>query len=762
MGDSIIFRKFLSSLVILQALFCMAKSADTNPKVLVIHSYGSNYTWTDSVSKGIKSVFEPEQISVFTEFLDAKNFGQIFFDESYRLIRRKYKNVPIRAILVCDNDALEFSLLHMRKLFPAIPVFFCGVVNVKDYIIPDSIYFGVTETFNKDSYVDFIVRILPRVQNLYLFADSTTSSLSNINTFRRVENKFPDLQFHYIMNPGVDSILAIIPLLKPGSAIALMDVFQDKDGAPVNSNHELSNQVAGLSAAPVFLNSDPAVGGNLAGGLNNKGSYYGREIASMALRYLKTGNLPDKQIIEPVQEYFVNYPALKKFGIELEKIPRGTLVFNKPRTDFLRYIVIILALSGFLLLQMLVIVLLFRNIRKRKRAEVLVEKQISELDQAKARAEESDKLKTAFLANMSHEIRTPLNAIVGFSSLLTDPQTSPENIKKYYGIINLSVERLLRLIDDILDLARIESDQIIIRNENINAWTVVTDLVETFRNRSISDQVEIRCMSPSISKTVIVYTDKVRLQQILSNFMSNAVKFTESGYIEAGYQITSPSQIEFYVKDTGLGISEDDQIHVFDRFWKKDKGNESFSQGVGLGLSISARLAEVLGGNLRFESKAGNGSTFYFSLPCCDNFEGGLVQNKTGHQTGQADLAGYRVAVAEDEEFNLNFISEVLEGIGIQVEKFANGQELVNCVANTPGSFHLVLLDIKMPVMDGHEAHRQIRKINPRLPVIAHTAYAMEDDLEKIRQEGFADILVKPAGKQELIRSITQILMREP
>jgi signal transduction histidine kinase len=245
--------------------------------------------------------------------------------------------------------------------------------------------------------------------------------------------------------------------------------------------------------------------------------------------------------------------------------------------------------------------------------EELVIKRTAELEKAKTKAEESDRLKSTFLANMSHEIRTPLNAIAGFTGLFDDPDTDAETRKTYHRIIQSNTETLLHLIDDILDLSSIEANQITIRHTLFPPMKIFRELYRQFLPQA-TDSVEFHLKTDDNSQSAIINSDEYRFRQILSNLISNAFKFTENGSIEMGFYPNSQDQMVFYVKDSGIGISKEEQKIIFNHFTKVEKTTKIF-RGVGLGLAICKQLTELLGGKIWIESEPGNGSTFFFTQP---------------------------------------------------------------------------------------------------------------------------------------------------
>ena len=379
--------------------------------------------------------------------------------------------------------------------------------------------------------------------------------------------------------------------------------------------------------------------------------------------------------------------------------------------------------------------------------EEVVKQRTTELMQAKNMAEESDRLKSAFLANMSHEIRTPLNAIVGFTNLITMEDLNEKNKKFYTGIIQSNAEALLVLVDDIIDLSKIEARQIQLNMRNFAVIPLMKEIYEQFLG-SMPSGVSFR-FSVDHSRDVIIRSDNIRFRQIFSNLVSNAIKFTEKGTIEMGMLDRADRQVTFFVKDSGLGIAPENHEIIFDRFRKIEQPSKLF-RGAGLGLSISKRLTELLGGKIWVESESGKGATFFFTQPVAEMEKSALQEPQRAEQVfSVAD--GKIIAVCEDEDDNFLLLRELLHKRGFEIMRFRNGKEIVDYVVKKGCSgFNFILMDIKMPVMDGFEASRRIWQLFPGFPIVAQTAYAMSDEISNMQDAGFHDILVKPFSPTKL------------
>lgn len=372
------------------------------------------------------------------------------------------------------------------------------------------------------------------------------------------------------------------------------------------------------------------------------------------------------------------------------------------------------------------------------------ENMAQELKEMKDRAELSDRLKSAFLANMSHEIRTPLNAIVGFSELLVDCN-DPEEKAEYWRIIESNNELLLRLINDILDLSKIESGIIDRKRERFNLAQLCSELYTMIRPKISSPDVELLQDNPCAE--CWIFLDSNRLKQVWMNFLTNAVKHTKSGYIKMGYSIEQEG-IRFYVKDTGTGIPKKLQDRVFSRFQKLNE----FVQGTGLGLAISKAIIEAAGGEIGFTSEPGVGSTFWAWVPCEIFYQGngGFSDPSSSNDNPVSDGMDDRklkILVAEDNDSNFLLVQHILKDYDLL--RVTNGAEAVEKIRN--GRYDFVLMDLKMPVMDGLEATRKIREFNSDIPIVALTANAFDSDRTRAMDAGCNVFLTKPVKRKQLL-----------
>ena len=365
------------------------------------------------------------------------------------------------------------------------------------------------------------------------------------------------------------------------------------------------------------------------------------------------------------------------------------------------------------------------------------------LIQAKEKAEEADRLKSAFLANMSHEIRTPLNAIVGFSNLLPSAETLEEE-KLYSSIINQNSEILLQLINDILDLSKIEAGTLEYVRQPMNLGEVCRNIYQIHKDRV---QEGVTLILDNEDDDLIIEEDRNRIAQVITNFLTNAGKFTLSGEIRFGFKVDNQC-IRFYVKDTGIGIAPDKVGHIFDRFVKLN----SFAQGTGLGLAICRMIIEKIGGEIGATSEVGKGSTFFFTIPYKEHSDDRIAfsevsETKYISHTIKRVQKIKKILVAEDVDSNFVLIKNMI-GKDYTLLWAKDGFEAVEMYKQFQPD--LILMDIKMPRMGGLEATRIIRSYSKEIPVIALTAYAFEADKEQALEAGCNDFVTKPVSKAAL------------
>ncbi|MBI9034209.1 MAG: response regulator [Bacteroidales bacterium] len=394
-----------------------------------------------------------------------------------------------------------------------------------------------------------------------------------------------------------------------------------------------------------------------------------------------------------------------------------------------------------------------REIDERKEIEF-------ELQEAKTKAENNDKLKSIFLSNMSHDLRTPINAVIGFAELLKDEVD--ESLKfDFLDMIIKNSESLLHLVNDIIDLSKIEAGQLDLNVKGCNIYQIVSELFKQFNN--------LITLSPNKNITLVknigieehdllIETDPLRVKQILSNLIHNATKFTQNGFIEFGYEIIPDDKLLFYVKDTGTGIRKQDQNSLFQRFSQPKTSDNYQEMGTGLGLAISKNLVELLGGKIWFDSKYQSGSTFYFTIPF-KTIKGKFTDHfpKMDITEKSYNFKDKTILIVEDNYSNYRYLSSVLDKADVSILYAKDGLNCLEFVRDHE-EIDLVLMDIHLPLLNGLDATKEIKKIRSNLPVVAQTAFAMSFEEQMCYDAGCDGYLSKPIRPATLLEKISEFI----
>lgn len=643
-------------IIVVVVLFTVAiKSgypADKTAKnILLLNSYHQGFAWTDSLTSGILKVKESHpEINLFIEYLNSQKFGQSNFSVEKKYIQDKYSEVVFDGILVTDNDALDFALKYNEILFSGIPVVFAGISNPENYPLEGSNIYGYKERGSSDSVVSFIKRILPEAKRALILTDKTTTGLIYRKLFNEHAAGIENFSVVFPESMDLDSICKMVVSESDIDAIYYIGISQDTYSKQLNAT-PIVEQVGSLAKVPFFVNDPIYQAKGITGGMFQSGEIQGKSAMDLLLSLISGMNKDSIPHINNTElEKFFIANSLKKFKIDEKRLPAGSFIsgeqeiLSKKKYDLLINILIFLSV----IVAFLSIRNRQRRIKQRKSNSHLQETEakkrqleetsrqlegaISELEianqqlnetntslaVAKKKAEESDNLKSAFLANVSHEIRTPLNSIVGFSSLLSDTDLDEATRNLYIDLIESNTESLLVLIDEIIDLSKIEAQQLTIKKQSFSMELLIQEQCQIFSQNNKNTDVLFQVIMPGSGKQLFVNSDRVRVKQIFINLLSNALKFTNSGVIELGYLLDENQEIVFFVKDTGIGISKEFHQAIFHRFRKLNENSGKVFRGTGLGLAITQKLVGLLGGKIWLESELGKGTAFYFTLRDCE------------------------------------------------------------------------------------------------------------------------------------------------
>ena len=379
------------------------------------------------------------------------------------------------------------------------------------------------------------------------------------------------------------------------------------------------------------------------------------------------------------------------------------------------------------------------------------------LKKAKDKAEESDRLKTAFLANMSHEIRTPMNAIIGFAELMADPNLDLGSRKEFTEQIYNSSNMLSKLIDDIIDISQIDAGEITPTTKRFNLTKVLDHfLYKIIEEKEYAEELDILFHSPFGNLPAFIETDEFRFKQIFEHLLNNAIKYTHEGFIEFGFDINQQEIPTFYVRDTGIGIPEDKIELIFKHFTKLEDRTKLY-RGTGIGLTITQKLVNLLGGKIWVESNPGIGSIFYFTLP--SKVEIIEIPIRKDKFRINYDWSNKKILIAEDEDSNYEVLRASLSRTHAKLVRVTQGDKAVEICKKE--DFDIILMDIKMPVLNGIDATKQIKSFKPNLPIIGQTAFVFKNERDLCISAGCNEYIAKPIKSQVLLEMINNFFVND-
>lgn len=769
-------------LLTLVCLVCVTPTqAEEVHPILIISSYNPD---TRNTTQNISEFMEEYKrlggtAPVIIENMNCKSLPEApLWKSKMNALLNKYKNenTPEVAIIL-GQEAWSSYLSQDEPVLKGIPIL-CGMVSSNAVILPDSsevlsewdpesidieryisqghFLSGFLYTYDVHKNIQLIKGLYPATKNIALVTDNSYGGIALQALVKKDMKTFPDLNL-ILLDGRKNNIYTIIEQIKklPKETAILLGTWR----VDVNDGYYVGNATYTMMSSnptlPAFTLTSTGLSHWAIGGYIPEYRPIGKDLAKQAID-IQAGKIQQKDLhaINIPNVYTFDAQKLKEFNIDKNILPTNSILINTEGNLFIKYRFEILLIVACILLIFLLMILLFlfrTNRLKDMLMNSLEQQKIveSELRVAKEKAEESDHLKSAFLANMSHEIRTPLNAIVGFSGLLAMAENYEER-DEYINIINNNNELLLQLINDILDLSKIEANTLEFVYSDIDINQLLCDIEQTSRLKA-ADGVQVSFVEKL--PHCIIRTDKNRLSQVVTNFINNAIKFTKEGSIYFGYK-HKENNLYFYVSDTGCGIDKDVKDSVFQRFVKLD----SFAQGTGLGLSICQMIVHKLGGEIGVDSELGQGSTFWFTLPDTvieESHVSVAETNKTEVSTeSPTDNKTATLLIAEDNESNYTLIKAILKDYNLL--HAWNGQEAIDLYRK----YHpdMILMDLKMPIMDGYQATEEIRKDNTIIPIIAVTAFAFAEDEQRVSQSGFNGYVAKPIKPNNLKKKIVDLL----
>lgn len=612
------------ALIFFLFIFCIEGFPSNKKDILVLNSYHNGLSWTDSIVSSIKRELSSElSYSIYIEDMDSKRyFSKSYLNTLARFYQEKYQDKKFDLIISTDNNAYDFLLEYKKDIFGDVPVLFCGLNSIID--VPKG-YSGVFENTNYCSTIHLIEKNHPDYKEIVVVSDhSTTGETASAALKKDFEHMEETFRYRFIHPDNISDLQIQLSTLSEGSIVLYLVYNRDSNGNYLNYEQGF-DEAKTYCAVPIYCIWDFYLNRGVVGGALITGRNQGKQVSDMAKKVLSgtdINNLPPKRA---EYKYCFDYKLLTHFNINRSNLPKDSHIINEPYS-FVRENkeIVVLTLTVLILLTIIIIVMTInihlRKVRAQKEKAHLLEIQANQksLMIAKEAAEESSRLKSAFLANMSHEIRTPMNAILGFTDLLAGKNIETEKRIRFISIIQRNTKHLLRLISDILDISKIETNQLkIVKNKCVldDLFINLNEIYEAILDLHDNKELTFLTTIPDDKSITEFNTDTMRLLQIFNNLIENSIKFTALGTIEIGYDIKGDF-LRFFVKDTGIGIAEDKQKIIFDRFRQADLNSHTRKYGgTGLGLAISKSLVEMLGGEIWFTSSPDEGTTFYFTIP---------------------------------------------------------------------------------------------------------------------------------------------------
>jgi signal transduction histidine kinase/BarA-like signal transduction histidine kinase len=722
-------------------------SGDSQKQVLFINSYGYDFETVSvvvgAVSERLKDVASVQYLFMNEKYVsDEEASAHLSAELDSMTAEFKYS-----AVILGDDAAFDFAIKNRDKYFKDIPLIYEDINSIEkaEKYKSDPLISGVVEAFPMEGTIELARSLRKNATRVVVITDNSVSGSGSAKQAMAEQADFPDLKFELFDTSAMTSGEIQDRISLYGDDTILLYTVFNVDGTgrryTLAQGIKLITDAAGI---PVFKADEAGLGDGLAGGYMLSYQSIGQETSDMVIAALN-GTKFEKNYVYGSCIYQFDQQVLDRFGISEAQLPRNSVLINQAPTFFEKYQkpVILFACGAAVLLA---VTLLLSEARKRKlRRDLEVE-------------ERANRAKTEFISRMSHDIRTPLNAILGMDRLALEDAGDPGKVREYLGKAETSGKLLNSLINDILDVSRIESGKMKLDPVPYSLRDFFENIRSVFGNLCAEKGIAFTVTESADDVTVLA--DQVRLNQLFYNLLTNAVKFTEKGgKIRFGLESDVRDGLMhcvFTVSDTGCGMSQEFQRHMYEQFSQEGKKDV---QGSGLGLSIAKSITDLMGGSISADSAPGAGTTFRVSLdlqvagPAAD---GGVSQ---AARPDYAKLRGKRVLLAEDNEINAQITMLMLQNAGVEADLAKNGNIVVKMFSEAPENHYaLILMDNRMPGKTGMEAAAEIRRLSvpgaATIPIIALTADAFEDDHQRFLDSGMNDCLIKPIDEDRLLEAM--------
>jgi len=687
------------------------------------------------------------------EHRDNTGFNSIYSD----MIRTNYIAHDIDVVLVSDNEAFKFVMDNYYILFSQKPVVFCGVNSIdtttlyslEEYVTGIAGYASFEETARE------MLRLYPKTKRIFILNDYTLSRSFHMR--RLIENKILaaglPVEFEFCEDKPFEEIMEEIRNFGSDTLVLIGNYLVDGDNI-LYSEIDVQKHVVSASINPVFCLTSTFMGHGTLGGYVSIHEVKSQVAVSMAIDILNGKKVTDIPVIydsSPFNQWQFDHITAKRFKINTNNLPANHIVINRIlpiwESNPLEFIFSLIA--GTFMLLVICALIIFLRILAKKQAE----------------AQSATNAKSAFLANMSHEIRTPMNAIVGMASV----GMNADNLERKdycFNRINEASKHLLGVINDILDMSKIEANKLELTYAEFNFKEMVQRIIDVNNIRlNEKNQKLLINIDPSIPEFLI--GDEQRLSQVITNLIGNAIKFTpQKGSIKIRAECTSKENdqcaIIFSVIDTGIGINREKQKNLFQPFQQAESSTSREFGGTGLGLSISKNIIEMMGGRIWVESELGQGASFFFTLKAKCAAETNQALPAQADTETDLKFTGKSILLVEDMEINREIVLALLEPTQLIVDCAENGEEAVKMFRQAPNKYGMIFMDIQMPLMDGYQTTRNIRALDipnaKTIPIVAMTANVFRDDIEKSLESGMNSHIGKPLNFDEVMGKLRMYL----